>query len=305
MYKRGYLQISFAWMFAIIVGIFILFLAIFATTKLIKTEEIALDSKTAKEIRVLLNPLETGFESGKSTSLILPSETRIYNRCNTNEEFGRQIIKISQKSFDKWTETDVDVGFSNKYVFSEDYVEGKKFYIFSKPLDFPFKVSDLIYLTSLDKKYCFLDPPENIKEEITSLKQGNILVNNCSSTNIRVCFNRNCEINVNYNGKYIEKNKSRMYFETDALMYAAIFSEKDIYECQIKRLMQRVGNLGLLYIDKAGLVSQKDCNSNLESELSTLNNLAKNLKTSNNLNSISFLVEDINEKNNLAECRLW
>ena len=303
--KKGYLQISFAWMFAIIVGIFILFLAIFATTKLIKTDQTALDAKTAKEIGVLLNPLETGFETGKSTSLILPSETRIYNRCNTDGEFGRQIIKISQKSFDKWTETDVDVGFSNKYVFSEDYVEGKKFYIFSKPLDFPFKVSDLIYLTSLDKKYCFLDPPENIKEEITSLKQGNILVNNCSSTNIRVCFNRNCEINVNYNGKYIEKNKSRMYFETDALMYAAIFSEKDIYECQIKRLMQRVGNLGLLYIDKAGLVSQKDCNSNLESELSTLNNLAKNLKTSNNLNSISFLVEDINEKNNLAECRLW
>ena len=115
--KRGYLQISFAWMFAIIVGIFILFLAIFATTKLIKTDQTIIDSKTAKEIGVLLNPLETGFETGKSTSLILPSETRIYNKCNTDGEFGRQIIKISQKSFDKWTETDVDVGFSNKYIF--------------------------------------------------------------------------------------------------------------------------------------------------------------------------------------------
>ncbi len=83
-------------------------------------------------------------EIQKATSLILPSETRIYNKCNTDGEFGRQIIKISQKSFDKWTETDVDVGFSNKYIFSENYVEGKKFYIFSKPLDFPFKISDLI-----------------------------------------------------------------------------------------------------------------------------------------------------------------
>tara|TARA_B100001971_G_scaffold155543_1_gene145014 strand:+ start:508 stop:1422 length:915 start_codon:yes stop_codon:yes gene_type:complete len=303
--KRGYLQISFAWMFAIIVGIFILFLAIFATTKLIKTDQTALDAKTAKEIGVLLNPLETGFETGKSTSLILPSETRIYNKCNTDGEFGRQIIKISQKSFDKWTETDVDVGFSNKYIFSENYVEGKKFYIFSKPLDFPFKISDLIYLTSKDKKYCFLDSPENIKDEITSLKQKNIQVNNCSEDSIKVCFNRNCEINVDYNGKYVEKDKSRMYFETDALMYAAIFSEKDIYECQIKRLMKRVENLALLYNDKAGLISQKECNSNLESELSTLNSLTRNLENSNNLNSINFLVEDINKKNDLTECRLW
>ncbi|MDP7520986.1 MAG: hypothetical protein QF567_02015 [Candidatus Pacearchaeota archaeon] len=303
--KRGYLQISFAWMFAIIVGIFILFLAIFATTKLIKTDQTIIDSKTAKEIGVLLNPLETGFETGKSTSLILPSETRIYNKCNTDGEFGRQIIKISQKSFDKWTETDVDVGFSNKYIFSENYVEGKKFYIFSKPLDFPFKISDLIYLTSKDKKYCFLDSPENIKDEITSLKQKNIQVNNCSEDSIKVCFNRNCEINVDYNGKYVEKDKSRMYFETDALMYAAIFSEKDIYECQIKRLMKRVENLALLYNDKAGLISQKECNSNLESELSTLNSLTRNLENSNNLNSINFLVEDINKKNDLTECRLW
>ena len=303
--KKGYLQISFAWMFAIIVGIFILFLAIFATTKLIKTDQTIIDSKTAKEIGVLLNPLETGFETGKSTSLILPSETRIYNKCNTDGEFGRQIIKISQKSFDKWTETDVDVGFSNKYIFSENYVEGKKFYIFSKPLDFPFKISDLIYLTSKDKKYCFLDSPENIKDEITSLKQKNIQVNNCSEDSIKVCFNRNCEINVDYNGKYVEKDKSRMYFETDALMYAAIFSEKDIYECQIKRLMKRVENLALLYNDKAGLISQKECNSNLESELSTLNSLTRNLENSNNLNSINFLVEDINKKNDLTECRLW
>jgi hypothetical protein len=96
-----------------------------------------------------------------------------------------------------------------------------------------------------------------------------------------------------------------MYFETDALMYAAIFSEKDIYECQIKRLMKRVENLALLYNDKAGLISQKECNSNLESELSTLNSLTRNLENSNNLNSINFLVEDINKKNDLTECRLW
>ena len=73
MNKRGFLQISFAWLFAIIIGAFILVLAIYASTKIIKTEQLSLDAKTAKEIGVLLNPLETGFETGKTTSIKLPS----------------------------------------------------------------------------------------------------------------------------------------------------------------------------------------------------------------------------------------
>ena len=67
--KKAFLQISFAWLFAIIVGMVILFLAIYASTKIIKTEQIALDVETAKEIGVLLNPLETGFETGKTNSI--------------------------------------------------------------------------------------------------------------------------------------------------------------------------------------------------------------------------------------------
>src|SRR3989338_4452091 len=155
MNKRGFLQFSFAWLFAIIVGVFILVLAIYAATKLISTEQTALDASSAKEIGILLNPLETGFESGSKNSITLPSETRIYNRCSIEGNFGRQIIKISQYSFGKWTDTDVNVGFSNKYVFSDDYEEGKTFYLFSKPFNFPFKVTDVVYLSSLQKKYCF------------------------------------------------------------------------------------------------------------------------------------------------------
>ena len=80
--NKGYLQISFAWLFAIIVGAVILFLAIYASTRLMSTEQTTLDAKTGKEIGILLNPLETGFESIKATSLGFPVNTRIYNRCN-------------------------------------------------------------------------------------------------------------------------------------------------------------------------------------------------------------------------------
>ena len=77
--------------------------------------------------------METGFETAKTTLMILTAETRIFNRFSNQGYFGRQIIKVSQKSFGGWTENDVNVGFSNKYIFSEEFVEGKKFYLFSKP----------------------------------------------------------------------------------------------------------------------------------------------------------------------------
>ena len=289
-------------------GGFILFLAIFASTSIIQTEQTSTDAQTAKEIGILLNPLETGFETGKTNSIIIPSETRIFNRCNNDGFFGRQIIKVSQKTFGEWTDTNVDVGFSNKYIFSENFVEGKKFFLFSKPFEFPFKVTDLIYLTSAEKKYCFLNPPEQIEDEISSLNQENLLLTNCDVNSVRVCFNSNsnCDITVNYGSRYVDKNNERMFFYTDSLMYSAIFSEKEIYECQLKRVMQRAEQLSLLYIDKAEFISREGCNTNLNQELLELNNLENNFRSSENFNNnIINLVNKIETRNKIAECKLW
>jgi len=307
MKNKAYLQISFSWLFAIIVGIFILSLTIYATTKLIRTEQTTQSAKTGKEIGILLNPLETSFETGKTTSFTLPVETRIYNKCNNNGIFGKEIIQISQKSFGKWTQTDINIGFYNKYIFSEEYVEGKKFYIFSKPFNFPFKVADLIYMTSSEKEYCFIGAPEEIKREISDLGQKNFLLENCSMPKkILICFmeDPNCDVNINYNMKYVEKKRDKMYFESNALMYAAIFADKEVYECQVKRLMQRTRQLALLYRDKAMFISQRtECHSNLN--LLGLSNSVNSLSNSINLNSINSIAEDIKDKNDLADCKLW
>jgi len=308
--KNGFLEISFAWLFALIVGAVILFLAIYTTTKVVKTEQTTIDAETAKRIGILLNPLETEFETGKTTSIILPSETKIYNGCNNIGIFGRQLIRISQKSFGKWTETDIDVGFSNKYLFSEEYAEGKKFYLFSKPFNFPFKVSDVIYLTSSLRKYCFMSAPEKIEEEISLLKQDNILLNECpdSENAVKVCFTSGgtCDIKINYGAKYVEKGGKIMHFSDDALMYGAIFADSEVYECQLKRLMQRVEQLSLLYKDKTILASKTGCGSAIKSDLLAFSNMAKNFESSANLDSISATAESINEKNEgSSQCRLW
>lgn len=302
--KKGF-EISFAWLFAILVGIFILALAIYGATRMINLGRYEISTKTGKEIGILLNPLETGFETGVTTSLTLPTETRIYNECDNWGSFGRQIISVSQKSFGRWPEPADGVSFKNKYIFSGNVSEGKRFYIFSKPFEFPFKVADLIYLTPESEKYCFSDAPERIREELEDLGQENIFLKNCPDDSIKVCFSgKKCDIEVDYDkGKVVKEGN--VYFEGDALMYAAIFSDKDVYECQLKRLMERITQLALIYRNKAVFISQKGCTSNLNTDLLVLENSAGNWKESKDIIQIKSYVKDIEKKNEISSCRLW
>jgi hypothetical protein len=292
--KRGYLQISFGWLFAIIVGIIIIALAIYFVTKMIDNRSIVQSAKTSKELESLLNPLETSFESAVTGSIIFPEDTRIYNRCDNRSNFGTQKIEIVQKRYNKWRETDTESISQNKYIFSEKYTEGKVFYIFSKPFEFPFKIANLIYITSASNNYCFIDAPEDIEDEISDLNKNipNLrLRGECSENDVKVCFGRgDCEVLVDYDAKKVRKENEIMYFETDALMYAAIFSDKATYECQLKRLMQRVQILSKIYTDKESLTSIK-CDSDLSANLLALSS------------SASYL-DDIKDKNT-GECKLW
>ncbi len=305
--KKGALEISFTWLFAIVVGIFILALAIYVSVKFISTEQTTIDAKTGKEIGVLLNPLETSFESAKTTFFTVPVETRIYNLCSEEDIFGKQTIRISQKSFNKWTETNVDVNFPNKYIFSDIYAEGKKFYIFSKPFEFPFKVADLIYITSSMKEYCFISPPENIEDEISDLSQENLRVKNCSEENsIKVCFSNeaDCSIYVDYEKGRIKRGDKAVNFEGDALMYAGIFSDKEVYECQLKRLVKRIGKLAEIYRSKEDFISKKGCNSDLN--LIALSSSAESFSGSSEIKLFGLTAEEIKEENEANEgCRLW
>ena len=212
---------SFSWLFAIIVGMIILVLVIYGVNKGFQGGQVEQSALIGKEISVLLNPLETSFEAGKTSSLSLSSDTRLYNKCDNFGGFGTQYLEVSQKSFGEWVKTDFDITFSNKYIFSDNYVEGKKFYFFSKPFEFPFKVADVIYMTSASDFYCFEEFPEDmgdVEEELTTLNQENIQVGECGEENfITICFEygSNCDINVNYNSKSVEKQGEEVYFETD------------------------------------------------------------------------------------------
>lgn len=310
--KKGF-QISFAWLFAIIVGGFIIFLAIFASVKLINTNQEISSVETSREIEVLTNVLETGFESSKTVSFEIPLETRIKNNCqkpSNFEPFGTQGIQLAQKSLNRWSEVGIEIVFRNRYIFSEDITEGKKFYMFSKSFDFPFEVSNVIYLTSAENAYCFigLEEDSDIEREVSNLNQGNLFVRDCPSSSINVCFGgfgSTCDIKVNLAQEYVEKSESgRVYFETTALMYGAIFSDKRIYECQVQRLMQRLSALANTYDEKESLLSEKQ-NCPRAREVLKLSVVANSLIDSGDLINVEKIMGDIDKINSRAVCKLW
>jgi len=322
--EKGFLQMSFTWLFAILVGGFILFLAIYAVITVKPTEELVQDVKLGKEISFLLNPLETGFETSKTTYLELPVETRIYNKCYSEDGvFGAQVIQVSQRSYGEFTDPSFEIEVLNKYLFSGKIIEGKTFNIFVKPFEFPFKVADLIYIIPESEEYCFKDAPTEISEEIERLNQVYLSIEGdegCSEKSKKVCFeSSNCDINVLYDNGVVEKDGEQVYFDGDALMYAAIFSNltknyndagdevgKSIYECQLKRLMQRTEQLARLYSGKASFIAQTAGCSNTNLNLVGLESAAGYFEDSGDLALPVLLAENIGDLNELnSECKLW
>ena len=304
--KKG-LEFSFKVLFAIILGAFILFLAIYAATRLIPSQSSGTSAALAKEIGVLLNPLETGFESGRTSAIFTNTETRIYNDCNNFSDFGSQLIQVSQKTFNKWQAPGVQIEFQNKYIFSESYEEGTIFNIFSKPLEMPFKIADLVFLSSAEKSYCFVNPPASIKDEIEQLNQSNIRTENCGivPAKVRVCFSpgSDCDVNVGYNAGWVEKNNTRVYFAGNTLMYAAIFSSSKIYECQAQRLALRAEELASIYHKKQGLVGSQGCLSNLD-----ISSFAQSLGSYDDSSDLGALYSQavlIDNENSISLCRMW
>jgi hypothetical protein len=308
--KKGALEISFGWLFAIIIGGVVIFSAIFLSSKITDSSDEIVSAEIGKEINILLNPLETSFETAQTTSIVLTTETRINNLCSDGTPFGKQSLRIDQKRLNEWTNTDIKTNSYSKYIFSKDQIEGKKFYIFSKPFNFPFKVADLIYLTSAEEFYCFKNAPDSVKKEISELDQENLILENCTDEHIKICFSgNNCDVNVKYREGYLEKDNEKIYFEnvgeSDALMYGAIFADKDIYECQVKRLMMRLEELCYIYYNKEIANNKVGCEGSVSTELIQLKVLAGNFENSSGIKSIGLVAEDVEKKNRIGRCSLW
>ena len=81
MRNKKALEMGFAWIFAILVGGAILFLAIFSSSRFIDVSEKEINTKTAQAFLNVLDKVQTKSESGTSDILLLNAESRIYTSC--------------------------------------------------------------------------------------------------------------------------------------------------------------------------------------------------------------------------------
>lgn len=314
MNKRGAFEFSFSWLFALIVGAFILFLAIFFISKFSGTQANIQDTENAKEITVLLNPLETGFEESGKTILSLPTNSKLSTRCFSSGEFGKQTLNLKSENYNKYSDTSNEISFYNKYIFFEKNIEGKNFYILSKPFNFPFKVATLNYIIPISQEYCFIDSPRDIREELEKINLSNFKfeteITACSEKSKIICFDyksTECSISIDVKDSSVEKNKEFVFYaDNTALMFAGIFSDSALYECQLQRLLKRESLLADIYIQKYYLDQSAGCaSSSITSSLSYLETVSLNIENSAKLSELSSAILDLESKNSRMSCQLW
>jgi hypothetical protein len=251
-------QSEYAWIFSLVVGAMILFLAIYAASKLFTTSKYLAESEILRSFDNILNPfssLGSIATLALSKEIKMPYELEMNFSCDSSKEIQTLAIRIIEKrDIGEWTKP---YTIKNKYVFSEKNLRGKTIWTFSKAFILPWRVDDMIYIISND--YCFIDAniPRNVMNELEMINSSSIRVlpeDSCENA-ITVCFTGDCNISIDYNSKSLTKpGQSQTYFLDDASMYAAIFSHKDIYDCNMKRLLSRASIQSTILMNEANVL---------------------------------------------------
>ena len=316
-------QIPFQFIFAVLVGGVILFLALFATSKYVNLQRYQYDTELAAKLSVLLNPVESSIAEATATRIDMPVLTRMQLSC-VYSGIGREDLKIATFSTfgEEWQEYGATQNIYNKYIFSK-FQEGKKLYIFSKPFGMPFKVADLIY--AVMQEYCFISPPEPVASELSQMNMSNLYSvykkSDCKKGSKTVCFqNSACDVNVFgqcygscndlYDYGIVENREGSkvelMYYTGMPLMYAAIFSDAGLYKCNVQRLMYRLNLVSKLYAEKAKLLDARGCGTGkLKDKLNTLSVQALYLLKSDNIQQIQGFANQADIANSGMVCKVF
>lgn len=306
MNKKGFLDISFSWIFALIIGAVIIFGAISFVHRVSDIKSSQNSAEAGTSLVNLLNPLQTVLESSKSITISLPVESKINHFCSTAGNFGQDTFSIQEYLNKKWTNAGVGISTENKYIFTPSVLQSKELYVFSEPFKFPYPVANLMYFSDAQSKYCFVSAPPKIESNLKDLNQSNFEFDNCSVGSTKICFGgQNCDINVNLDQKTVTKNGNTMYFDGDALMYGAIFSDKKTYDCEIVRLQKRTKALLSVYTDKSNNLQKIGCDSSLSADFSTFNSELSSFNDTSEIFGIFKTVNDINSINQNSGCQLW
>jgi len=311
--RRG--QFNFIWLFAVVAGGAILFLAIYGALQFGDTLRYGSDTKAAKSIAILTDPLQAGFAEGSFGKIMFSQEARVNNIC-FDGEFGKNDISVSMRSSigEVWNSPGGATSVHNKYIFSSEKSSGEDYYVFSKPFNFPYEVSDLIFLTTED--YCFVNAPDEVVDEVVGLNIPNVGTEDCEDGgSVNVCFGSgiDCDVVVYgscmsgcdsvYDEGTVVKGSDDMKY-VGSLMYGAIFSDKLIYDCNVRRLLYRSGKIAEEFSEKVDLMNARDCGTNLKNDLIVWGGLVSGADVED-LIFLRTVADDIERKNARELCGTW
>ncbi len=140
----------------------------------------------------------------------------------------------------------------------------------------------------VNKDYCLQGALGNYDE---SLKD----VYNDIKNNVDVKLNFDC-----INQTLIDELNKKIYH--DELVLAAVFSNKEIYECNLKRIIDRAIKIAEIYKNKAIIMQQKGCsNGAIINALDEYINTANQLKSNFNKQNFDSFINKANELKNINE----
>lgn len=317
MNARGF-EISFSWIFSIIVGGVVLFLAIYGVSHFVDTERTVQDSETAQHLGTLLTEVESSLESSaRPGNISFPTMTRISNTCDSSWVYGMQKLSVATKSGvgKQWNDAGLPSQSPSRYIFSASTVEGKTISLYTAPLEMPFRIGTVIVLWT--GAYCFVAPPTRVEDELNALHfdNGTIArvdrVSACPRGSTSVCFSGSgspsCSIQVDIEARRVIRTGQQSVYYEDPLLFAAIMADPGIYECQIKRLFKRGAALSELYRAKSVYVaahSQQGCSASMQPELEQYAALTQTA-TSRQLSDVKTVAQTLADDNKRLICPLW
>ncbi len=272
---------------------------------------------TENTLDILLNPFSSfgGLGATSSKEITLAKRERINLSCNSDSGFGYDSILSATNSVRMVPKKVYD-----KYIFSENSIYSKNLQVISKPFNMPWRTADMIYLFSRDRDYCFVGMrgsrieeefgPSNTGMNISSFK----FVDDemwCDKLldDITVCYS-GCDININFEYSKVVKGSKEFPFIDDASMYAAIFSSYEMYECNMKRVAQRIKNEVEVYRNKARALGARGCTAvfNLESLDQATTQVIQSRTSSelaSSLNELRAAADSLNMQNMNSDCSLF
>jgi hypothetical protein len=262
------------------------------------------NTKIAKSFTIALDSLESGTSKVRSSKISSSNELDLLIDC-IDIGYGESRVQFGSEE-DKGSE----IISNDKYIFSLSEQSAKDFQIISESFDYPYKIAEFTAVKTKD--YCFKNAPQKIKSRYFNIP--GIFFDNCTDQ-VSVCFNSygcnisveglcndaDCETEFDYG--FVRKNGESIPF-SGSLLIPALVSDRNIYDCNVKRLLYRASTIASLLIDKSRVSSSRGCNSGLTDQLNLLKVKFNDYESYDFISDTKTIIE-LNELNDAEACGLW